>query len=105
MKSYFIAWTFTGLQVYEYYEAPFTLADSVYGGVFFSTVSLHGAHVVIGTLFLMVAYYRLSKFHFSASSHIGLETALVYWHFVDRNMIICVYILLYLGCLKCFCYG
>ena len=28
-----------GLQIYEYFEPPFTLADSVYGGVFFSTVS------------------------------------------------------------------
>lgn len=78
-----LAWAFTGLQVYEYYEASFSLSDSIYGGVFFSTVSLHGAHVVIGTLFLMVAYYRLSKFQFSAKSHIGLETSLLYWHFVD----------------------
>jgi len=26
---------FTGLQVYEYFEAGFTIADSVYGSVFF----------------------------------------------------------------------
>ena len=83
MLTIVLAWTFTGLQIYEYFESPFTLADSVYGGVFFSTVSLHGAHVVVGTIYIMVSYYRLSKYHFSGSSHINLETALLYWHFVD----------------------
>ena len=78
-----LAWFFTALQVYEYYECPFTLADSVYGAAFFSTVSLHGAHVVIGTLYLMVAYSRLSNYQFSANNHIGFETAIIYFHMVD----------------------
>jgi len=46
---------FTGFQALEYYEAPFTMADSVYGASFFLATGFHGAHVIVGTLFLFVA--------------------------------------------------
>lgn len=74
---------FTGLQTFEYLEANFTLADSSYGTVFFSTLSLHGAHVIIGTLFLYHCLKRVLRQEFSGSHHIALESALLYWHFVD----------------------
>jgi heme/copper-type cytochrome/quinol oxidase subunit 3 len=45
---------FTALQALEYYEAPFTIADSVYGSTFFVATGFHGLHVIIGTLFLIV---------------------------------------------------
>ena len=43
---------FTILQDYEYIEAPFTIADSVYGSTFFMATGFHGIHVIIGSLFL-----------------------------------------------------
>jgi cytochrome c oxidase subunit 3 len=45
---------FTALQAMEYVEAPFTIADSVYGSTFFVATGFHGLHVIIGTLFLIV---------------------------------------------------
>jgi cytochrome c oxidase subunit 3 len=38
---------FTGLQGYEYLEAGFTFADSVYGSAFFASTGLHGLHVIV----------------------------------------------------------
>lgn len=46
---------FTALQAMEYYEAPFTIADSVYGSTFYVATGFHGLHVIIGTTFLMVS--------------------------------------------------
>lgn len=74
---------FTILQAYEYIEAPFTIADSVYGSVFFVATGFHGLHVIIGSTFLAVCFYRLIKCHFSANHHFGFEAAAWYWHFVD----------------------
>nr|AEP27605.1 cytochrome c oxidase subunit III [Cionus olens] len=74
---------FTCLQAYEYIEAPFTIADSIYGSTFFMTTGLHGLHVIIGTIFLFVCLIRLYYNHFSSTHHFGLEAAAWYWHFVD----------------------
>nr|UBU97847.1 cytochrome c oxidase subunit 3 [Tarbinskiellus sp.] len=74
---------FTILQAYEYLEAPFTIADSVYGSTFFVATGFHGLHVIIGTTFLIICLMRHMMFHFSSNHHFGFEAAAWYWHFVD----------------------
>nr|YP_010578693.1 cytochrome c oxidase subunit III [Pyrrhura perlata]UZP16956.1 cytochrome c oxidase subunit III [Pyrrhura perlata] len=74
---------FTILQATEYYEAPFSIADSVYGSTFFVATGFHGLHVMIGSSFLLICLLRLTKFHFTPSHHFGFEAAAWYWHFVD----------------------
>nr|YP_010296682.1 cytochrome c oxidase subunit III [Rhagoletis cerasi]UMI33249.1 cytochrome c oxidase subunit 3 [Rhagoletis cerasi] len=74
---------FTILQAYEYIEAPFTIADSVYGSTFFMATGFHGVHVLIGTTFLLVCLIRHLNNHFSKIHHFGFEAAAWYWHFVD----------------------
>jgi cytochrome c oxidase subunit 3 len=74
---------FTALQVYEYLEASFSIADSIYGSTFFVATGFHGLHVLIGSTFLLICLIRGAKFHFSSSHHFGFEAAAWYWHFVD----------------------
>lgn len=74
---------FTILQAYEYIEAPFTIADAVYGSTFFIATGFHGLHVLIGTTFLIICLFRHFFNHFSAIHHFGFEAAAWYWHFVD----------------------
>nr|WRM53936.1 cytochrome c oxidase subunit III [Linnaemya omega] len=74
---------FTMLQAYEYIEAPFTIADSVYGSSFFMATGFHGVHVLIGTTFLLICLIRHLNNHFSKNHHFGFEAAAWYWHFVD----------------------
>jgi len=83
---------FTFLQGVEYLEASFSIADSAYGASFFVTTGFHGAHVIIGTTFLVVCFYRLQNGQFSGAHHFGFEAAAWYWHFVDV-----VWILLYIN--------
>nr|BAD89245.1 cytochrome c oxidase subunit 3 [Batrachomoeus trispinosus] len=74
---------FTALQAMEYYLAPFTIADSIYGSTFFVATGFHGLHVIIGTAFLIVCLLRQFHFHFTTTHHFGFEAAAWYWHFVD----------------------
>nr|YP_010872958.1 cytochrome c oxidase subunit III [Pheidole flavigaster]WGV34154.1 cytochrome c oxidase subunit III [Pheidole flavigaster] len=74
---------FSILQLFEYVEAPFTIADSIYGSTFFIATGFHGLHVIIGTLFLFFCYIRMMALHFSSTHHFGFEAAAWYWHFVD----------------------
>ena len=74
---------FTVLQAYEYSVSPFNISDSVYGSVFYMTTGLHGSHVLIGTIFLVICLIRLIFHHFTRTHHVGFECASWYWHFVD----------------------
>lgn len=78
-----LATLFTLFQAYEYVNAPFNFSDGIYGTTFYSLTGLHGLHVIIGTLFLGVALYRMAHHHFTRTSHVGFECAAWYWHFVD----------------------
>jgi heme/copper-type cytochrome/quinol oxidase subunit 3 len=74
---------FLCVQYLEYLEAPFSIADSVYGSLFFLLTGFHGFHVLVGTLFLLVCFIRHYFRHFRRNQHIGFEAAIWYWHFVD----------------------
>jgi cytochrome c oxidase subunit 3 len=74
---------FTSLQYMEYVEAAFTIADSVYGSIFYMATGFHGLHVIIGTILLTVSLIRVIAFQFSREHHFGFEAAAWYWHFVD----------------------
>lgn len=74
---------FTALQGLEYYEATFSIADSVYGSTFFVATGFHGLHVIIGSTFLIVCLFRLINHQFTKHHHNGFEASIWYWHFVD----------------------
>lgn len=78
-----LAAIFTGLQAMEYYESSFSIADSVYGSVFFMLTGFHGFHVLVGTIFLAVCLVRIIRSHYTKNHHNGFEAAIWYWHFVD----------------------
>ena len=74
---------FSFFQMYEYHHAAFGFKDTVYASSFYMATGFHGAHVIIGTIFLIVCLWRGWKGHFTAHDHFGFEAAAWYWHFVD----------------------
>jgi len=74
---------FTKIQFVEFCLAKFTIADSCYGSVFYMLTGLHGFHVLVGTIFLCVAFVRLVTNYFNKTRFSGFELAIWYWHFVD----------------------
>ena len=78
-----LAIIFTSLQYYEYSEAAFTISDSVFGSAFYCSTGLHGLHVIVGTIFILVGFIRIVNYHLSNTHHLGYEASILYWHFVD----------------------
>jgi len=74
---------FTVFQAYEYTHAQFTFDGNIYGANFFMATGFHGFHVIVGTIFLAVCYFRARAGHFTQERHVGFEAAAWYWHFVD----------------------
>ena len=79
----FLGLLFSGIQAYEYLEAPFPFAGLNYGTAFYMATGFHGFHVIVGTIFLAVCLARTYKGHFTPQQHFGFEAAAWYWHFVD----------------------
>ncbi|GAB6844955.1 cytochrome c oxidase subunit 3 [Methylorubrum rhodinum] len=74
---------FTACQAYEYSHAHFGFSGSIYSATFFMATGFHGAHVIIGTIFLAVCLLRTYQGDFTPKQHLGFEFAAWYWHFVD----------------------
>ena len=85
---------FTAVQAYEYSHAAFGFKDGIYSSVFFMATGFHGFHVLVGTIFLIVCFFRALAGHFKPDQHFGFEAAAWYWHFVDvvwLFLFICIY--------------
>jgi cytochrome c oxidase subunit III len=75
---------FTFFQAIEYIHAPFKFSGGgVYPSTFFLATGFHGFHVIVGTLFLTVCWFRARAGDFTPERHFGFEAAAWYWHFVD----------------------
>lgn len=73
-------------QGYEYItalNAGFTPQASIFGSAFFTLTGFHGAHVIVGLIFLLVTLVLAMRGRFSAERHFPVEAATLYWHFVD----------------------
>ena len=76
--------SFTLCQAIEYSDAPFKfVGGGVYPSTFFLATGFHGFHVIVGTCFLIVCWFRARAGHFTPERHFGFEAAAWYWHFVD----------------------
>jgi cytochrome c oxidase subunit 3 len=87
--------TFTAVQAYEYSHAAFHYSGNIYGATFFMATGFHGAHVIIGSIFLIVCLIRAYLGHFTPEQHLGFEFSAWYWHFVDvvwLFLFACIYV-------------
>ena len=74
---------FSWLQYLEYGLTKYTITDGMYGSTFFMLTGLHGFHVIVGTILLLLSYWRAVQNHFSRQHHALFEFSAWYWHFVD----------------------
>ncbi|NII11365.1 cytochrome c oxidase subunit 3 [Oleiagrimonas sp. C23AA] len=78
---------FLYMQAHEYIEAythfNLTLHSGIYGTTFFMLTGFHGLHVTLGTIMLIVIWFRCKKGHFTKDNHFAFEAVAWYWHFVD----------------------
>jgi len=78
--------TFLGCQAYEYqhaYAEGLKLDTGIFGTTFYMLTGFHGFHVTVGTIMLIVIWFRCLKGHFKPDHHFAFEGVAWYWHFVD----------------------
>jgi cytochrome c oxidase subunit 3/cytochrome o ubiquinol oxidase subunit 3 len=78
--------TFISGQVYEFtefYRKGLHLGTNMFGTTFYVLTGLHGAHVTMGILWLLVLWGRSAQGKLPQSKSEAVEIAGLYWHFVD----------------------
>ena len=95
LTTFLLGCTFLFIQINEYANIGFAPQDGAQQTIFYSLTGLHGAHVFIGLVLLLVVTIRSFRGHFSPEQHRGVEVPGIYWHFVDIMWIV-VYTTVYL---------
>lgn len=83
LATVILALVFTAFQGVEYAVSSFTISDGIFGSCFYLGTGFHGIHVMIGTAFIAVGLWRVVAYHSTDNHHLGLESSILYWHFVD----------------------
>ena len=95
VATFLLGLTFLFIQINEYVHIGFAVSDNAQASIFYGLTGLHGAHVFVGLMILLVMTIRAFRGHFSPEHHHGIELGGIYWHFVDVMWIV-VYVTVYL---------
>ena len=86
---------FEFIQINEYANIGFAPQDHAQQTIFYSLTGLHGCHVFVGLVLLLIVTVRSFRGHFKPEEHRGVEVPGIYWHFVDIMWIV-VYTTVYI---------
>jgi heme/copper-type cytochrome/quinol oxidase subunit 3 len=78
--------TFISGQVFEFtefYRKGLHLGTNMFGTTFYVLTGLHGAHVTVGIIWLLILWGRSMQQRLPTEKFQAVEIAGLYWHFVD----------------------
>lgn len=70
------------IEAIEWSKLPFVPQTDAYSSLFYTITGFHYAHVVVGTLMMVVILLRNWAGHFAADRNLAVENTAIYWHFV-----------------------
>jgi cytochrome c oxidase subunit III len=102
-KTWLIATFFLGLafligQAFEFTTLAregLSLSKNLFGATFFTLTGFHGAHVLVGLIWIVFVLVRAYNGKLTIENHSSLELVGLYWHFVDLVWII-IFTIVYL---------
>jgi heme/copper-type cytochrome/quinol oxidase subunit 3 len=82
---------FLGGQVFEFSSLigqGLSLSSNVFGATFFTLTGFHGAHVLVGIIWICFVLRKAFQGQLNQDHHLSVEMVGLYWHFVDLVWII-----------------
>jgi cytochrome c oxidase subunit III len=75
-------------QAYEYNHLIFDekvtwWGSGIFGASFFTLTGMHGFHVSVGVLYLIILFLQSIHGVYTKEKYFGLTAGTLYWHFVD----------------------
>jgi cytochrome c oxidase subunit 3 len=72
-----------------------SLNRNIFGATFFTLTGFHGAHVLVGLIWISIVLTKVYQGQATRENHLSVEMVGLYWHFVDLVWII-IFTLVYL---------
>lgn len=86
---------FLAAQGVEYAHSDHMPQTNAYWSVFFTITGVHGAHVAMGLLMLVMNLIRASLGQFTSDRRLAVQNGALYWHMVDAIWLV-IFTTLYL---------
>ena len=96
--TFLFACAFLGIKAYEWhheyergfmvgkfwtYNGPNAEEAELFFRLYFSLTGLHGIHVILGMVALLIFIWLAKRGRFDGGKYVGIENMGLYWHFVD----------------------
>jgi heme/copper-type cytochrome/quinol oxidase subunit 3 len=77
-----------GREYLHLYREKITVSRNLFGTSFFTLTGFHGLHVFLGLVALLIVLGVTMRDDFATSHPDAIETASLYWHFVDAVWVV-----------------
>ncbi len=77
---------FLGIKVTDYVHMireGFTISSGLFGSSYYLITGFHGLHVLSGVILMFYLFVKMQRGAFSSKNFVRVESAGLYWHFVD----------------------
>ncbi len=81
--AWLMAAAFVGNSIKDFLDLSFGWSDHAYGSIFYATVGLHLAHVIIALIMSIGVQVKAWGRRYDDTHHLTVEVVSLYWHFVD----------------------
>lgn len=91
IATFLLGLTFLAGQAFEFTtmaQEGLSLSKNLFGATFFTLTGFHGAHVLVGLIWIVFVLVRAYNGKLTIDNHSSVELVGLYWHFVDLVWII-----------------
>jgi cytochrome c oxidase subunit III len=82
-----VAWlmgaAFVGNSIKDFLDLSFGWSNNAYGSIFYATVGLHLAHVIVALILSIGVQAKAWMGRYDENHYLTVEVVSLYWHFVD----------------------
>lgn len=83
--------SFLVIKIFDYIhmiKEGFTISSSLFGSCYYLLTGFHGLHVLSGIILMVYLYFKTKGGAYSAQNHVRIESAGLYWHFIDAVWVV-----------------
>ncbi|CAL4324745.1 Cytochrome bo(3) ubiquinol oxidase subunit 3 [Buchnera aphidicola (Eriosoma lanigerum)] len=104
VNTFLLGFSFVSIEIYEFFHLCITQhspQNSAFLSAYFTLIGLHGIHVIIGLLWIVVMLFQLSTLdYYTQVIYVKMKCLGLFWHFLDVIWICVLTFVYFFGVIK-----